>query len=77
MDDFKRPNHTDFATASELKAQGFSGIRINSITEEQELWTFGDLRLSVPLSLIAIDSSIWDRKYEEVFKLKDVQTLKE
>lgn len=75
MEDFKRPLHADFATSSELKERQFSGIRINSITDEQELWTFGDMRFAVSLSELHRDPTIWDKKYEEAFKLHDVQTL--
>lgn len=75
LDDFKRPLHADFATSKELQEREFSGIRINSITNAQELWTAGDLRLSVPLEDIAKNPRIWDEKYEALFKLHNVQTL--
>lgn len=75
LEDFKRPLHADFATTAELKQREFSGIRINSITQEQELWTVGDLRLSMPLTTIHADSTAWDRAYEAIFKLNDVQTI--
>ena len=44
MEDFRRPNHPDFLTSSELKRIEFSGIRHNSITNNIEIWTLGDLR---------------------------------
>lgn len=75
LEDFKRPLHADFATSAELKQREFSGIRINSITQEQELWTCGDIRLSMPLSVIHADSTAWDKAYEAIFKLNAVQSV--
>lgn len=74
-EDFKRPLHADFATSKELKDREFTGIRHNSITQAQELWTLGDLRLSVPFKDMRLDPGLWDRKYEEIFKLKHVQSI--
>ena len=74
-EDFKRPLHADFATSKELKDREFTGIRHNSITHAQELWTLGDLRLSVSFTDMRLDPGLWDRKYEEIFKLKHVQSL--
>jgi hypothetical protein len=75
MEDFQRPLHADFATSAELKQREFSGIRINSITQEQELWTLGDLRLSMPLATMKQNPEAWDKAYEAIFKLHSVQTL--
>lgn len=75
MEDFKRPDHPDFMTSSELKKIGWSGIRHNALTEEQELWTDGDLRLAISTRLIALNPRAWDEKYEEIFKLYNVKTI--
>ena len=74
-EDFKRPLHADFATSKELKDREFSGIRHNSITHAQELWTLGDLRLSVSFTDMRLDPGLWDRKYEALFKLHSVKSL--
>ncbi len=74
MEDFKRPAHNDFATSAELKERRFTGIRHNSITDEQELWVEGHLRLAVSMQMMAVNPSLWDQKYEEIFALHHVET---
>lgn len=74
-EDFKRPLHSDFATSKELSDRKFTGIRHNSINHSQELWTDGDLRLSVSFKEMRLNPRLWDQKYEELFKLHDVQSL--
>jgi hypothetical protein len=44
----RRSDHSDFATSSELKGRKFSGYRLNTITQELELWVLGVLRATVP-----------------------------
>ncbi len=53
MEDFKRPNHNDFKTSSELRKDKFNGIRHNSITDDLEFWIEGE---------IIVSSSLGDRK---------------
>ncbi len=43
MEDFKRPNHNDFKTSSELRKEKFNGIRHNSVTEDLEFWIEGEV----------------------------------
>lgn len=43
-ENFKRPSHMDFMTSEELKKAEFSGLRANSVTEDLEIWVFGELR---------------------------------
>lgn len=75
MEDFKRPNHSDFLTNSELKEKKFSGIRFNSISHYQELWIEGEKRFEVSYAELQINPNIWDEKYEEAFKLYNVESV--
>lgn len=40
----KRPDHSDYATSSELRSREYSGLRLNSITDKMELWILGVLK---------------------------------
>lgn len=46
--DYKRSDHNDFATSSELRQRNYSGYRMNSITQTLEIWVRGILRAEVP-----------------------------
>ncbi len=41
---FKRPNHPDFMTSSELKKMEWTGVRQNEITREWEFWIVGEIK---------------------------------
>lgn len=43
-EEFKRPDHTDFMTSSELQKARWSGIRHNSLSDKLELWVDGVVR---------------------------------
>ena len=73
MEDFKRPVHPDFATSSELKKMEFTGIRENSITQEIEIWTVGDLRFHMSLERYRLFPEEFNSAYANVFKLHDVK----
>lgn len=45
--EFKRPDHPDFMTSSELKVHQFSGVRQNEITRNWEFWIGGELKVAV------------------------------
>lgn len=70
--DFKRPNHRDFMTASELKKENFSGIRHNSLNEDAEIWIDGELRESITLQATLLDPDAINKAMERVFLLEDV-----
>lgn len=72
MEDFKRPNHPDFMTSSELKAIKFSGMRGNSITDSIELWTLGDMRVSISKTQVELDPLAVNKAYCELFCLDEV-----
>lgn len=77
MEDFKRPDHNDFALSSELRERRFTGIRLNSITNEQELWVEGHIRLTMDVEAIKRDETLWHRKYADIFDLTHVASLKD
>lgn len=74
MEDFRRPDHNDFATSSELHQRGFTGIRQNSITHEQELWVEGHIKLAISIERMQHDPDLWNKKYAELFDLHHVET---
>jgi len=74
-EEFKRPNHTDFMTSSELKKDKFSGVRHNSISDMQEIWILGTLSGSMAISEIAISPEKWEALYRDVFGLTHVTSV--
>lgn len=44
---FKRPNHPDFMTSSELKKMEWTGVRQNEITREWEFWIVGEMKVAI------------------------------
>lgn len=72
MEDFRRPNHNDFATASELQERKFSGYRVNSITEDFEIWVMGYLKRKVSKVELTQNPKAINEAFEQVFALVDV-----
>jgi hypothetical protein len=68
---FKRPDHDDFRTHSELKKVEFSGVRHNSVTQEWEIWILGEIRALGPKA----DVNAFAAAYEEVFGLEHVEIV--
>ena len=64
MEDFKRPDHPDFATSHELKAMNFTGVRHNKLTSVYEIWTHGDIRARVTDEC---SEELWAKTYQDVF----------
>jgi hypothetical protein len=73
MEDFKRPNHPDFMTSGELKAASFSGMRVNSVSGDMELWVLGEIRKTVSTVAVSLDPQAINKAMEEVFALNEVQ----
>lgn len=73
IEDFKRPNHPDFLTASELKAIKWSGLRHNSLTDDAEIWILGDCMKKVSKAEVQANPQAINYAYEEVFRLWEVQ----
>jgi hypothetical protein len=69
MEDFKRPDHNDFATSFELRKRKFSGIRHNSISDHMEIWLEGDLRFSMSVVEIRTNQKKFDAAYANIFGL--------
>ena len=66
---FKRPNHIDFMTSSELKKIEFTGVRENGITKDFEFWIKGGIVKTVSRTMISIDPDALVKAHAEVFKL--------
>ena len=67
---FKRPDHPDFNTESELKKMEFSGVRINSLTNEWEIWIVGERKAYGNKK----DRAAFEKAYADVFGLEHVVT---
>lgn len=75
MEDFKRPNHTDFMTSSELSKIKFSGIRKNSISGCIEMWLEGEKKFEQLFALYEQDTTWWDKQYADLFGLLNAETV--
>lgn len=62
---FKRPNHADFKDSAELRKEEFTGIRINNLSQEWEIWVVGELRARGPQG----DREAFTKAYADVFCL--------
>ena len=72
-EDYRRPNHADFQTSSELAKAKFSGSRHNSITDDIEFWILGNLEVKVPASARQLDPRAVEKAMESHFMLKQVE----
>lgn len=70
MEDFKRPDHNDFATTSELRKREWSGVRSNSITQRIEIWVVGELKGEVSNT----DEEGYRKLYAEIFGMNPKTT---
>lgn len=61
-----RPNAPDWKTSSELAAEKFSGLRLNQLAQQAEIWVDGEVRASFPPG--TSDEAV-ARKYSEIFAL--------
>jgi hypothetical protein len=66
---FKRPNHPDFMTSSELKKIEFSGVRKNEHVLEWEFWILGEVRKTVHFTEVAKDQYALTRAHVELFQM--------
>lgn len=72
MEDFQRPDHTDFMDASELRKIKFSGIRNNTIGMCTEIWINGDMTSSMLNMVIKADPKIWEDMIARTFYCHNV-----
>lgn len=75
MEDFKRPNHTDFMDSFELNRLSFSGIRHNSISDYMELWLDGEKRFELSSHDYRHNPEKWAAAYEQLFALNHVELI--
>lgn len=68
-EEYKRSNHPDFLTSSELKAKEWSGVRKNSLSDDYEFWVAGEIIKTVPLEAVKKDAFILERTHIELFKI--------
>lgn len=73
MEDFKRPNHPDFATSLELKEQQWTGVRHNSVAECMEVWLLGEVKKTITPRMLATNLHAIDEAIAEVFALDEVR----
>lgn len=64
-EDFHRPDHPDFMTASELTDLEFSGMRFNSVTEDTELWILGVMVDRVTKVMLSMNPKAINQMMEE------------
>lgn len=64
---FKRPNHPDFKTSSELKQAKFTGLRENNMALEYEFWVLGEIRKTVKFIDAQKDPMALQKAHMEVF----------
>lgn len=73
-EEFKRPDHNDFRTTSELKSLEFSGVRNNSITNEWEIWILGEIKGRGALKK---DTTEFTKAYAIIFAMDEVKIYKD
>lgn len=66
-EEFKRPNHPDFMTSSELKKAEWSGVRQNELSREWEFWIVGEIVRRVHEDVVIKDPHALTRAHMEIF----------
>lgn len=66
-ENIRRSNHEDFATSSELKERAFSGYRLNTITDELEIWVQGIIQGRVRAPNGRADEEAVQREFNKIF----------
>ena len=74
-EEFKRPDHKDFMTSTELKETKFSGIRSNSINQDMEMWVAGKLVFRVTVEQRALNPNAWEDAFKDYFAINDVKVF--
>lgn len=72
MTDFKRPDHYDFMTHSELKKAKWSGIRHNSVGLCMEIWINGDMTSTMSDENVRKNPREWEDMYSRTFMQGDI-----
>lgn len=76
-EEFKRPDHPDFASEGELRKQGFSGVRYNELSGDMEIWLEGERKVVMTVAEMVLNPAKWDAAYADVFGLYNVKQEKE
>jgi len=63
----KRSDHPDFLTSAELKQKEWSGVRLNSITSDYEIWVRGEVKKVVNGMAVRRDPTVLANAHCEVF----------
>lgn len=66
-EEFKRPNHPDFMTSSELKKAEWSGVRQNELSREWEFWIVGEIKERVHEDTVIADPTALTKAHMEIF----------
>jgi hypothetical protein len=74
-EEFNRPDHPDFKTAFELSRMEWSGVRLNSITHDHEIWVLGECKGKLSEEQYLMNPESWTKLYAEVFALKSVEII--
>lgn len=69
-EDFKRPNHPDFMTSSELAKAKWSGVRQNEILREWEFWILGEIKARVTEAQAQQNPLILEKTHLELFHMR-------
>lgn len=65
---YNRSNHNDFKTTTELRDSKFSGLRLNSITKNYEIWIAGNIERQITETEILLDADAVNKAWRETFK---------
>jgi len=66
-EEFRRPDHNDFMTTSELAKCRFSGVRDNVLASQYEIWVAGKAEVTVTYLAVAADPLALTKAYSELF----------
>jgi len=70
MEDFNRPDHSDFKDRMELQKEKWSGVRANSISGDIEFWVLGEIKRACKSQEEIL------RAYQDIFGLYKTETLR-
>lgn len=73
MEDFKRPDHNDFRTSTELKKEQFSGVRHNSLNDYMEFWIDGEVKFDMSVAEFRMHPEKWEKEMADCLGLTKVE----
>lgn len=69
-EEFKRPDHPDFALTSELVKQEFSGVRHYQVTGDFEFWILGEIVKTLKKTDVEANPALLYQAHNDVFHLR-------